>query len=160
MRVEPATTADVDTLTEQWVALCDDQREHGTHLLADANRTAARSVLAQRVATDQVLVARDDATIAGFVTYYIEDGLYAEDATRGTIENVYVAPEHRNQGVGTRLLDAAERELEERGADVLNIAAMAQNTAARRLYESRDYTTHRVVMEKSTRNDNHTNEEG
>ncbi|GAA0655073.1 GNAT family N-acetyltransferase [Salarchaeum japonicum] len=156
--IEAATTDDLDALVEQWAALVEGQRRHGTHLLAAENRAAARGVLGQRIAADQLRVARDD-DILGFATFYLEDGLYDQDATRGIVENVYVEPPHRNQGIGSRLLDAAETELEARGADTLAIAVMADNDAARALYESRGYAPHRVILEKPAENDTHTNPE-
>ncbi|MGB9986189.1 GNAT family N-acetyltransferase [Salarchaeum japonicum] len=156
--VEAATTDDLDALVDQWVALVDDQRRHGTHLLAAENRAAARGVLGQRIAADQLRVARDD-DILGFATYYLEEGLYDQNATRGIIENIYVAPAHRGRGIGSRLLDAAETELETRGADALAIAVMADNEPARRLYESKGYAAHRVILEKPAESDTHTNPE-
>ncbi|QDX40862.1 GNAT family N-acetyltransferase [Salarchaeum sp. JOR-1] len=157
--IEAATTDDLDALVEQWAALVEGQRRHGTHLLAAENRNAARGVLGQRIAADQLRVARDGDGRLGFATYYLEDGLYDQDATRGIVENVYVDPPHRNQGIGSRLLDAAETELEARGADTLAIAVMADNDAARGLYESRGYAAHRVILEKPAENDTHTNPE-
>ncbi|MEE6210547.1 GNAT family N-acetyltransferase [Salarchaeum sp. III] len=155
--VDDATTDDLDALADQWVALVDDQRRHGTHLLAAENRAAARNVLGQRIAADQLRVARDGDDCLGFVTFYLEEGLYDQDATRGIIENVYVDPDHRTQGIGSRLLDAAETALESRGADALAIAVMADNDRVRRLYESRGYAPHRVILEKSAESDTHTN---
>lgn len=158
IRVERPTMQDLDALVDLWVALVADQRAHGTHLLPEENRSTARDVLSQYVATDRVFVARDPTREApiGFVMHHVESGLYAEDAGRGIVDNVYVEPPYRGASIGSRLLNAAEDALREAGADVLAISVMADNERARELYESRGYVPHRHVMEKSAENDTQT----
>jgi ribosomal protein S18 acetylase RimI-like enzyme len=147
VRVEPATTSDVDALADLWVELVAGQREHGTHLRAAPNRSAARDVLAQYVAVDDVLVARD-GPIVGFVMFYVETGLFDQDATRGIVENVYVRPGSRGRGVGSELLAAAEDALTDDGADVIALSVMAANERAREFYRDHGYEPHRVTLEK------------
>lgn len=48
-----------------------------------------------------------------------------------------IAPEERGQGIGTRLLDAVDTELERLGIGDLFIAALVGNEGAVRLYERR-----------------------
>ncbi|WP_188877755.1 GNAT family N-acetyltransferase [Halarchaeum grantii] len=162
IRVDRPTMQDLDALVDLWVALVADQRAHDTHLLAEENRSTARDVLSQYVATERVFVARDpvrDAPV-GFVMYHVESGLYAEDVQRGVVDNVYVEGGYRSAGVGSRLLDAAEDDLRGAGADVLGISVMAGNDRARALYESRGYTVQRYVMEKPTESDTQTKGDG
>ncbi|GAA0301589.1 GNAT family N-acetyltransferase [Halarchaeum salinum] len=162
VRIEAATMDDLDALVDFWVALVADQRAYGTHLLATENRATARDVLSQYVATDRALVARLVGTDApvGFVMYHPETGLYEEDATRGVVDNVYVDPAHRERGIGSALLDAAENALLDAGADVLSIAVMAENERARALYEDRGYRPQRHILEKPGESDTHTKEDG
>jgi len=149
MRVEPATTADVDAVVDAWVALAGTQREHGSHLDAEANREAIRPILAHHVVDGSLLVARSAAgAVVGFVNVGLEAGSLAADARRGVIHNLYVEPSVRGEGVGSALLDAAEALLADRGAAVVAIEAMAENVAARRLYRRRGYAPHRVQFEK------------
>lgn len=154
--IEPATTDDLDTVTDLWVDLVADQRQHGTHLLPDANRTTARDVLSQYIVTDNLLVARIH-DVVGFVMFHIETGLYQEDATRGLIDNVYVTEPYRGNGIGSSLLDTAETRLVDADADTLAISVMAANDDARHLYESRGYHPHRVLMERPAENDTNSN---
>ena len=171
VRIEPATTEDVDDLVDAWVALAETQRRHGSHLAAEANREAIRPVLAFHAVNGSVYVAREepsgdaaategaaeadvpgrapDAPIAGFVNFGIEEAGLEGDAVRGIVHNVYVEPAARDSGVGGALLDAAEAALVERGADVIAIEAIADNEAARRLYERRGYRPHRVQYERT-----------
>lgn len=150
--IEPATTDDLDAVLDLWVDLVADQRQHGTHLLAEPNRTTARDVVSQYVVTDNLLVART-RQIVGFVMFHVETGLYQEDATRGLIDNVYVTEPYRHDGIGSRLLDAAETRLRDDDVDTLAISVMADNDDARALYESRGYTPHRVLMERPAETD-------
>jgi len=148
MRVEPATTADLDAVVETWVALAETQRAHGSHLDGAANRETIRPLLAHHVVDGSVLVARADEGVVGFVNVGIEEGALASDATRGIVHNLFVEPASRDEGVGSALLDAAEAVLVDRGADVIAIEAMADNEGARRLYRRRGYEPHRIQFER------------
>ena len=161
-RIEPATADDVDAVTDMWVALAAGQREHGATLRAEANRATVREWVAQSVVTGELLVARDPEAAAetdgsgdsdpgpvGFVGFSLERGDYERDAARGTVSNLYVAPERRGEGVGAALLDAAERALAEAGADRVALEALADNDRARAFYADRGYGPHRVELTKA-----------
>lgn len=157
MRIEPATLDDVEVLTDLWVALASEQREFGSHLETEGNREAIRAVFSHQVVDDLVLIASDDG-IVGFVNFAIEEGYFEQSATRGVIQNIYVVPQARNAGVGTALLEAAEAALADRGADVVALESMAGNEAARRFYERRGYTEHRIEVEKRLKSDTNVKE--
>jgi ribosomal protein S18 acetylase RimI-like enzyme len=89
-----------------------------------------------------------DEGVLGFVMFGLETGGYEQDVTRGVIHNLYVRPAHRDRGIGSRLLAAAERELAARDADVVSLEAMMANQAAVRFYERNGYRRHRVELEK------------
>ena len=159
VRIESATLSDVDTLVDRWVELARGQRAYDSHLAAEGNRTPVREALAQHVVTDGVRVARDDGVV-GFVMFSIESGNYEQTVTRGVVHNLFVVPAARRQGVGSALLAAAEEALAALGADVVSLEAMATNDAARRFYERHGYHPHRVELEKPTRSDTHSKEDG
>jgi ribosomal protein S18 acetylase RimI-like enzyme len=161
-RIEPATADDVDAVTDMWVALAAGQREHGATLRAEANRATVREWVAQSVVTGELFVARDpdpaaetdeiggrDSGPVGFVGFSLERGDYERDAVRGTVSNLYVTPERRGEGIGAALLDAAERELAEVGADHVALEALADNDRAQEFYADRGYGPHRVELTKS-----------
>lgn len=157
--VRPATGEDVDSIADMWVALADEQRAHGSHLLAAENRSQARDLVAQYVHADGVAVATLGGIPVGFVMFHAETGFYETDATRGVVDNVYVRPDQRSEGFGSALLEYAEDALRERDADVLAVEALAANEAARRLYERRGYEAHRVTLERSAENDTHSKDD-
>lgn len=152
--VVPADSEVVDRLADMWVALARDQRGHGSHLRADTNRTRVRELLARYTASEGLLVAATDTDSGtgapvGFVMFRVRSGQYEVDTTRGLVENLYVGQGHRDNGVGSALLEAAERRLGERGVDVVSLEVMAPNEAARRFYRRHGYEPHRVELEKS-----------
>jgi ribosomal protein S18 acetylase RimI-like enzyme len=160
VRIDGATLADLDALAEMWTDLVGSQREHGAHLLAGRNRETARDFLGQAVAADNVLVARTGDRTIGFVQFREERGVYDQDRDRGFVDNVYVRPADRNDGVGGRLLAAAEASLADRGMDAVALSVLAGNRAARRFYERRGYRAHRVEMERSLERESDTHTKG
>ena len=156
--VEPAANDSLDRLVDLWVELAAEQRNYRSHLFAAENTTEVREVLARSVVADEVLVARDDGDVVGFVTFNVESGGYKQDATRGVVSNIYVEPPHRDAGVGTELLEAAEADLRERGVDAFALEVLADNDAARRFYRRHGYLPHRIELEKPAENDTLTKE--
>lgn len=139
----------VADLADLWVGLATEQREHESHLQADDNRPAIREMLVRHVVTDRALVAVADERIVGFVTFDVESDVFRRDVDRGIVEHLYVVPDRRGEGIGGRLLEAAEDALADRGVDVVTLESMATNDGARRFYRRRGYDVHRVTMEKS-----------
>lgn len=159
MEVEPGTVDDADAVTDLWVDLASEQTRYGSHVRPESNRTPIRDELARYAATDRLLVARSDGVV-GFATYTIEDGTYGLDVVRGLVENIYVVPEYRDRGIGSDLLATAERQLTDRGADVVALETLADNADARRFYRRHGFVPHRVELEKPVESDNHSKEGG
>lgn len=162
--VEPGRIEEADAVADLWVELATDQREYGSHLLAAENFEAIRDVFARHAVAGELLLARDEdadddrGEMVGFVTFGIDSARFSEDVTRGVVENLFVIPERRGEGIGSDLLTAAERRLVASGADVLSLEAMADNEAAVRFYRRHGYSPHRVELEKSVESDTLTKE--
>jgi ribosomal protein S18 acetylase RimI-like enzyme len=152
MEITHANTDEADMLVELWLSLAAGQREHDSHLLVSENRTRIREAIVRHIVTDRLLVARDDG-IQGLVMFAVENGDYEQDIRRGVIENLFVVPGNRNQGVGSELLDAAEQELAEQNVDAVALEVMAPNDDARRFYRAHGYEPHRVEFEKELATD-------
>ena len=175
--VERPGAGDVGDVVSLWVELAEGQRKFGSHLYADENRDVIQSQISRSLVTGELLVARvdeedvgdgdsgagdavDPGGIVGFVMFGPESGSYQQDVSRGTVHNIYVRESHRNRGIGTDLLDAAEEALVDVGVEVISIGVMAANEAARRLYRRRGYGPHRVELEKETETTNQSSENG
>ena len=147
--VERPPTEAADVVADMWVDLAADQRRHGSHLLAEPNRERVREAALRGIVTDSLLVAVDGGEAVGFVTFERESGVYEQDATRGLVENVYVVPGRRGEGIGSALLSAAEDRLRERGCDAFFLEVLAANGGARRFYREAGYEPHRIQFERS-----------
>jgi ribosomal protein S18 acetylase RimI-like enzyme len=158
--LESAVMSDIDRLVELWVALARDQRAYESHLEPTANRGPVRETIARHIVVDGLTVARDADEIVGFVMFGLEHGDYEQSVRRGVVHNLFVLPTWRGNGIGERLLDAAEAALSDAGADVFSLETMAANARARRFYERQGYRPHRVELEKPAQNDTHSKEDG
>ena len=56
------------------------------------------------------------------------------------LDELYVVPALRGQGIGSALLDRAEAVARQRGAEVLEINVDGEDVDARRFYERHGYT--------------------
>lgn len=160
MDVEPADVEDVDHLADLWVEMADGQRDHGSHLLADANRERVREAMARHAVVGGLLVAREDDETVGFVMFEPTGGGYVEDVRCGVVRNLYVVPDRRGGGVGSTLLAAAEDALATAGVDVVRLEVIADNDRARAFYADRGYEPHRVEFEKPLGSEDTSNEGG
>lgn len=156
MRIESPQPEAVDDIDDLWVALARSQRERDSHVLPEANRERMREVIARYTVMGGLLVARTDGDIVGFVMFSRESGGYERSVDRGIIENLYVDPDHREEGIGSDLLGRAETRLRRDGADTIVLEVMADNEPARRFYRSHGYEPHRLELEKGS--DTHTKE--
>jgi len=154
VRISTARSDESETLATLWVRLAEDQQRHGSHLLPAENRQHIRETVVRHIVSNTLLVARD-GDIVGFVMFTMETAGYRQDTVRGIVENIYVEPEYRGEGLGERLLDEAEAELAQRGAEAVALEVLADNEAARRFYRRQGYEPHRVEVEKSIQSDTH-----
>ena len=86
-----------------------------------------------------VFVAADDGEIVGFASCGAARGDHALDGA-GELEAIYLHPSRWSSGIGTRLLEAAERNLTDAGYPKAMLWVLTANEQARRFYESRGWT--------------------
>ena len=58
------------------------------------------------------------------------------------LDELYVAPASRGQGLGSSLLEAVEAHVRERGAELLEVNVDGEDVDARRFYERHGYVDH------------------
>lgn len=154
MEIERPTPGEAPAIADLWINLAAGQRAHGSHLAAAENRDRILDSIGQHIADGNLFVARIEGALAGFVMFSLERRLYTLSTTRGIVHNLYVVPDHRESGVGSALLERAEAALAADGADRVSLEALVDNAAARRFYEARGYTPHRIEFEKRVETDN------
>jgi ribosomal protein S18 acetylase RimI-like enzyme len=147
MDIHVPDTDAADSLVDLWLALASDQRAHGSRLLVEENAQKIRKSILYHIVNDTLLIAVED-DIVGFVMFSVEDGGYEQDRRRGLIENLYVRPERRNDGVGSALIDAAESRLHDREVEAIALEVLVENERAREFYSEHGYDTHRLELEK------------
>jgi GNAT superfamily N-acetyltransferase len=96
-----------------------------------AEGSLAEAIEAER---STVLVAEHRGELLGFATAYL-DLSSVRFGLRCWVEDLAVSPEHRSQGVGKALLDAAKHWARERGATHLELDSAEARTDAHRFYE-------------------------
>jgi GNAT superfamily N-acetyltransferase len=96
----------------------------------------AREALAEAISGERsaVLVAEHRGELLGFATAYLELNS-VRFGLRCWVEDLAVSPEHRSQGIGKALLDAAKEWARERGATHLELDSGEARKDAHRFYE-------------------------
>ncbi len=95
-----------------------------------------------------VLVAEREGRAVGYVFVRVAVGWSGWDTGEhiGVVETLAVLPEERGRGVGTRLLDDAERRLAELDIWFFEVSVVAANEDAIRVYGSRSLERCRVTF--------------
>ena len=98
---------------------------------------------------DVVLIAQRAGRPVGYAFLHLHHGpddTWPVGERWGEVVSLSVLPEERGAGVGTALLDAVDRELAARGVADLQVAVMAGNADALRLYERRGLAPAELVL--------------
>lgn len=150
--VRGARIADVDALGRLGAILVDEHHEwdpqrfiaplpnlverYGKFLVSQIDRTEMR-----------VLVAERDAAIVGYAYAGMEGNDYmALRGPAGVLYDLVVDPDHRRQGVGTALLDAAIVELRKLGAPRIVLFTAEQNHIAQGMFGGADFRRTMIEM--------------
>ena len=98
---------------------------------------------------DVVLIAERGGRPVGYAFLHMHHGpddTWPVDGRWGEVVSLSVLSEERGAGVGTALLDAVDAELAARGVADLQVAVMAGNADALRLYERRGLLPAELVL--------------
>lgn len=134
MRIRPAGPDDLDALAP----LFDGYRQFYGRT---ADRAGARAFIAERMAQGDsaLLLARDAGGAAIGFTQLYPSFSSTRMARIFILNDLYVAPPARRQGVGSALLQAAADWARAAGAIRLTLATAVDNRAAQALYEGRGW---------------------
>ena len=154
-RIELAGIERVDEVRELWLEL---HRHHRavvrTVPLVEDDAVSwerRRALYAERLSPGDgfLVLAVDDDVVVGYALVCLEDGpddTFPVGDRYAELYSLSVAPAMRGRGIGTRLLDFVDRELESRSIRDLKIAVMVGNTDAQRLYERRGLRPAETVL--------------
>lgn len=129
MTIRPYSAPDEAAVIDLW------QRCGLTRPWNDPRKDIQRKLTTQ---PELFLVAERDGTIVGTV-------MAGYDGHRGWVNYLAVAPDRQRQGIGRRLMQAAEAALLERGCPKLNLQVRSGNAAVLEFYARLGYGTDDVV---------------
>lgn len=92
-------------------------------------------------ANSSTLVETENKVISGFIIV-----TYRKGSQIGSIETIDVEPNHQKQGVGLRLLEAAESDMKKHKAKFSQLQVSIGNQAALNLYKKAGYTTKQKLV--------------
>jgi ribosomal protein S18 acetylase RimI-like enzyme len=152
--LSPIVADDVERLRDLWLALHHQHRAVSPVPLVEddeASWTARRKLYREWLASGAAfgLIAARDGAALGYAVCCLLDGpddTFPVGARYADLYSLCVAEAARGQGIGTRLLDEVDLELERRGVHDLRISVIAGNERAQRLYERRGLRVAELVL--------------
>lgn len=148
MELVEATREDAETLAEYWFALATAMESyHDLNEVAyddpEPAEAGFESVLADEETTVYLLTA--DGESIGFL--HLREGEHPSRTRSEYVDivDLYVAPDHRDEGRGSEAVDAAERIARERGVDYVEVSCEWHNDGARRFYEDNGFEPKQVT---------------
>ena len=144
--VRPVNADDVPALLEMFGELA--EYEHLGHELRATERGLAAALFGERPVA-QALIAERDGEALGYALFYATFSSFLT-STGVWLEDLFVRPSHRSEGVGGALLGAVAARVRERGGERLEWAALDWNELAlgfyRKLGAERmgEWITHRL----------------
>lgn len=134
--VRPATVEDADTLGR---LLYDFNAEFEVPTPGAAEFASRFRVLLPGEDMEAFLAEDDRGEATGFALVTLRPTPYF-DGPLVQLEELYVLPDLRDRGIGTRLLDAVVAGARERGSEEVHIGVDEMDTDTRRFYERHGFT--------------------
>lgn len=128
--VRPATQDDVPTLLELFGELA--AYEHLTHELRATEPGLTAALFGERPVAE-VLIAERDGEALGYALFFPTFSSFLT-STGVWLEDLFVRPSHRGEGVGRALLSAVAARVREQGGERLEWAALDWNELALGFY--------------------------
>ena len=117
MKIREMTTADIETVLPMYISYYNEQ-EGGCWTKETAGRRI-HQVLSMEGAYS--LILEEENTVLGFVMGYFKQ---YDDIVGYTLEEIIIAFEHQNQGIGSHLLNQLEQRVKEKGAACVELQAV------------------------------------
>jgi GNAT superfamily N-acetyltransferase len=144
VRIRPTTAADLDAFVDIYCSMAEHHASLSPARYRVPERAAVRARFAEIGADDENLhlVAEVDGRVIAHLDAYLDPVTGPGSQRRPTAAasiGVAVLDGYRGLGVGSALMEAADRWARERGLLELRLEVAAENTGAHRLYERLGY---------------------
>ncbi|WP_430503515.1 N-acetyltransferase family protein [Haloparvum sp. PAK95] len=153
MKIRQARSDDaVSIVDELWIAFAREMAKADQYnALASDFRTNAIEHRKEKLSQENYCahLAVEDSVLVGFVAGEVQPSppVFERGATL-RINEVYVRPDWRRQGIASELLEALEAWADKREYDTVSLSVNADNHAAKALYENFGFETKRLQMVK------------
>lgn len=97
---------------------------------------------------NHILIAESDGMAVGYITGRTVVEPRRMLPARGIVEDWYVNPAHRGQGIGSALLKEIEERFRSAGCEVIESGTWASNERARRAHDSLGFQEIRIIYRK------------
>ena len=119
----------------------------------DANAYVQNAVNQFKQKQEMIYVAEQSGKLVGCITGIIstvaDDDLERYSSTDGTIEELFIHPDHRGQGVGEMLMEQMEKYFWSQGCSVVKVNCFVPNTKAHAFYNKLGYEDRHLTLMKS-----------
>ena len=155
VKIRQATSADVGSLADIYQASAEHHVRLDPSLYSTPDYLALKERYAKRIPLpddEEILVAEVDGEVVGLIEMLLRPASGQPRMMRDAVSvalDVAVLPEHRGHGVGSRLVDAAEKWAAGRNAEVMTLSTHVANFDAIRFYQERHgFRTTGILMMK------------
>ena len=153
LAIHPARPRDREAILDLWLALIDYHRAlDPLYPVVPGIREALREEVERGLLGGlcRLLVAELDGALVGFAFAEVERVETREASGPGSswIHELYVVPEERSSGVGSALVEAAEKFLAKRGGGRIAVRVESGNEDGLRFWQRRKFVDRARILEK------------
>ncbi len=147
MFVRPAKISDLAQLNKMMFCLHDEHHQQNPNLFKTATEIEQEKSIARYLDDPEclVFVAVDDkGVILGFVTGHFCELVSTVSAPvqMGSIDELYISPQHRREGLAMKLVSRLEQSFEDYGVQQVFVEVWAFNQSAIEFYQSNQFDHH------------------
>lgn len=153
--IRDARLTDAEIAAELWWALATEMEKHSpTNKLKDKEEVIENTIKTYQSmilnAGYGVFFAEDEqGSIVGYIDYEIQHIDVMRLEQKLLIRQLYVRPPHRNNGVGSKLLDKIIETGDDMDIDYITVPVEWENTGAQKLYKNKGFEEKQLRLVKT-----------
>ena len=154
MNIRPAEPSEVEEISrELWLPLAQEMEEVSNYnqLKEGLNLEATIEHKQEAVESDEkyLFVAENDGKLIGFISATVEESVpIFSRGDKLKINEMYVRPENRREGLASRLMERIEEVADDKEVETIELSVDVENKSAQELYRKHGFETSRKRMVK------------